>query len=691
MSGPGGAGAPAGNPGGPGRGPGAPGVLGTPGAGRPPVGPPMTGPGRPGGFRGPGGGGFGGVGMPAAKSKDFRRSFIRLLRRLRPERPIVLIVLVAAIVSVSFAILGPKILGNATDIIFNGVLGKALPVGVSKDSVVLGLRAQGQNQLADLLQGTNVTPGVGIDFGALGQILILLIVLYLLSSLFSWIQAYLMAGVTQRTVYRLRRDVDEKLGRLPLRYFDDHPRGDILSRVTNDIDNIGQTLQQSLTQLMSSFLTVVGVLVIMLLISPILAIVSFLSVPLAIFGTMFIARRSQKQFVAQWASTGALNGHVEEMHTGHNIVTVFGRQAEAVEKFDGENARLYNASYRAQFISGVIQPAMNFISNLNYVAIAVIGGLRVASGQITLGDVQAFIQYSRQFTFPIVQVASIVNVLQSAVASAERVFELLDEPEELPDAATPEVLRDPAGHVVFDDVSFRYAPDVPLIDNLSLVAEPGQTIAIVGPTGAGKTTLVNLLMRFYEIDGGRIAIDGIDTRDITRNNLRQTFGMVLQDTWLFKGTIRENIGYGREDATDAQVVAAAEAAHVDHFVRTLADGYDSVIDDDAANLSQGERQLLTIARAFLADPPILILDEATSSVDTRTEVLVQKAMARLMQGRTTFVIAHRLSTIRTADLILVMNHGAIVEKGTHDELLAQRGFYFDLYNSQFAGPVDEAA
>jgi len=629
--------------------------------------------------------------MPAAKSKEFRRSFLRLLGRLRPERPIIAIVLVAAIVSVSFAILGPKILGNATDIIFNGVLGKALPVGVSKDQAVLGLRAQGQDQLADLLQGTNVTPGVGIDFGALGQILLVLIGLYLLSALFSWIQAYLMAGVTQRTVYRLRRDVDEKLGRLPLRYFDDHPRGDILSRVTNDIDNIGQTLQQSLTQLMSSFLTVVGVLVIMLLISPILAIVSFLSVPLAIFGTMFIAKRSQKQFVAQWASTGALNGHVEEMHTGHNIVTVFGRQAEAVEKFDGENARLYNASYRAQFISGVIQPAMNFISNLNYVAIAVIGGLRVASGQITLGDVQAFIQYSRQFTFPIVQVASIVNVLQSAVASAERVFELLDEPEELPDAATPEVLHDPAGHVVFDDVSFRYAPEVPLIDNLSLVAEPGQTIAIVGPTGAGKTTLVNLLMRFYEIDGGRIAIDGIDTRDITRDNLRQTFGMVLQDTWLFKGTIRENIGYGREDATDAQVVAAAEAAHVDHFVRTLADGYDSIIDDDASNLSQGERQLLTIARAFLADPPILILDEATSSVDTRTEVLVQKAMARLMKGRTSFVIAHRLSTIRTADLILVMNHGAIVEKGTHDELLAQRGFYYDLYNSQFAGPVDEAA
>ncbi|HVA85188.1 MAG TPA: ABC transporter ATP-binding protein, partial [Candidatus Saccharimonadales bacterium] len=583
------------------------------------------------------------------------------------------------------------ILGNATDIIFNGVIGKGLPAGATKDQVVLGLRAKGQNQLADLLSGMNVTPGVGIDFGALGQILLLLIGLYLLSSVFSWVQAYLMAGVTQRTVYRLRRDVDEKLGRLPLRYFDDHARGDILSRVTNDLDNIGQTLQQSLTQLMTSLLTVVGVLIVMLFISPILALVSVLSVPLSIFGTMFIARRSQKQFVAQWTSVGALNGHVEEMHTGHNIVTVFGRQRLAVEKFDGENQRLYQASYRAQFISGVIQPAMNFISNLNYVAIAVIGGVRVASGQMSLGEVQAFIQYSRQFTFPIVQVASIVNVLQSAVASAERVFELLDEPEESRDAAEPQVLRAPAGHVVFDDVSFRYAPDVSLIQDLSLVAQPGQTIAIVGPTGAGKTTLVNLLMRFYEIDGGRITIDGIDIRDIARGNLRQTFGMVLQDTWLFHGTIRENIAYGREDAAEEQIVAAAEAAHVDHFVRTLPDGYDSIIDDDAANLSQGERQLLTIARAFLADPPVLILDEATSSVDTRTEVLVQKAMARLMQGRTTFVIAHRLSTIRTADMILVMNHGSIIEQGTHEGLLAQRGFYFDLYNSQFVGPIDEAA
>jgi ATP-binding cassette, subfamily B, multidrug efflux pump len=473
-------------------------------------------------------------------------------------------------------------------------------------------------------------------------------------------------------------------------YFDDHPRGDVLSRVTNDIDNIGQTLQQSLTQLILSLLTVIGVLVVMLLISPVLALLSLLAVPISIVATMLIARHSQKQFVAQWASTGALNGHVDETYSGHEIVTLFGRQREAVETFDAENGRLYDASYRAQFISGIIQPILNFVANINYVLIAVIGGIRVASGQMTLGDVQAFIQYSRQFTFPIIQVAGIANVLQSAVASAERVFEVLDEAEELADLAAPQVLHDPTGHVVFDDVSFRYVPNVPLLEHLSLVAKPGATVAIFGPTGAGKTTLVNLLMRFYEIDGGRITVDGIDIRDITRDNLRETFGMVLQDTWLFKGTIRDNIAYGREDATVARIVAASEAAHVDHFVRTLPDGYDTVIDDDATNLSAGEKQLLTIARAFLAAPRILILDEATSSVDTRTEVLIQRAMARLMQGRTTFVIAHRLSTIRDADLILVMNHGQIVEQGTHEELLTAQGFYADLYNSQFGDPLAEA-
>ncbi len=631
-----------------------------------------------------------GMGMPTAKPKNFRQSFRRLIGRLRPEAPLIILVVVLAVVSVSFAVIGPKILGNATNDIFQGLISKNLPAGVTQDQAVAGLRAQGQNQLADMLSSMHLTPGQGVDFGDLGQVLLLLAGVYLLSSVFSWMQAYIMAGVTQRTVYRLRQETDQKLGRLPLKYFDSHPRGDVLSRVTNDIDNIGQTLQQSLTQLITSLLTVVGVLILMLTISPTLAVISLLAVPVSIVVTVLIASRSQKQFVAQWASTGTLNGHVEEMHTGHAIVKVFGRQEEAIARFNEENDRLYEASYRAQFISGIIQPAMNFIANLNYVAIAVIGGLRVASGQLSLGDVIAFIQYSRQFTFPIVQTASIANVMQSAVASAERVFELLDEPEEVADPVQPVQLDRAEGAVAFEDIAFRYVADVPLIEDLSLQADAGHTIAIVGPTGAGKTTLVNLLMRFYEIDGGRILVDGIDTRDMTRDTLRRTFGMVLQDTWLFHGTIRENIAYGREDATTEEIVAAAEAAHVDHFVRTLPDGYDTVIDDDATNLSAGEKQLLTIARAFLADPPILILDEATSSVDTRTEVLIQRAMARLMHGRTTFVIAHRLSTIRDADTILVMNRGSIVEQGTHAALLEAGGFYAELYNSQFVEPLAEA-
>ncbi|HLX33610.1 MAG TPA: ABC transporter ATP-binding protein [Candidatus Limnocylindrales bacterium] len=643
--------------------------------------------------RGPGaGGGPGMMGMmmPAAKPANFRVSFRRLLRRLAPERTLVLFVIGLAVVSVTFAVIGPKILGNATNDIFNGYISSKLPAGVTKDQIVAGLRAQGQDQFADMVSQMDLHPGTGIDFGALAGILFVLIGIYLLSALFSWMQAYTMAGVTQRTVRRLRTDVDEKLGRLPLSYFDSHPRGDILSRVTNDIDNIGQTLQQSLTQLITSVLTILGVLILMLTISWQLAVISILAVPASVLITVVIAGRSQKRFVAQWATTGSLNGHVEEMHTGHSIVKVFGRQKEAIETFDRENEKLYQASYQAQFISGTIQPAMTFVSNLNYVAIAVIGGLRVASGQMTLGDVIAFIQYSRQFTFPIIQTASIANVLQSAVASAERVFELLDEPEELADPATPRVLGETKGAVAFEDVSFRYEPDKPLIEHLSLEADAGHTIAIVGPTGAGKTTLVNLLMRFYELDGGAITIDRIDTRDLTRDELRRTFGMVLQDTWLFHGTIRDNIAYGRDGATQAEIDAAAEAAHVDHFVRTLPDGYDTVIDDDATNLSAGEKQLLTIARAFLADPSILILDEATSSVDTRTEVLIQRAMARLMRGRTAFVIAHRLSTIRDADTILVMNRGQIVEQGTHEELLAKRGFYADLYNSQFTEALAEA-
>ncbi len=661
------------------------------GTGRPVVGGPPAGAVGPGPRRPGGGPGMMGMMMPTQKPSNFKASFRRLLDRLAPERMLVVLVIVLAVVSVAFAVVGPKILGNATNDIFNGFIGGRLPAGVTKDQVVAGLRANGQSQLADMVAAMDLVPGRGIEFGALAGILILLIGVYLLSSLFSWAQAWIMAGVTQRTVRRLRTDVDFKLGRLPLKYFDSHPRGDVLSRVTNDIDNIGQSLQQSLTQLITSVLTIVGVLILMLTISPILAVISILSVPVSIAITVAIASRSQKRFAAQWASTGSLNAHVEEMHTGHAIVKVFGRQQEAIDTFDRENEVLYQASYQAQFISGTIQPALTFVSNLNYVAIAVIGGLRVASGQMTLGDVIAFIQYSRQFTFPIIQTASIANVLQSAVASAERVFELLDEPEEIPDPVRPKVLSDTGGAVAFENVSFRYEPDKPLIDDLSLVADAGDTIAIVGPTGAGKTTLVNLLMRFYEIDGGRITVDGIDTRELTRDDLRKTFGMVLQDTWLFHGTIAENIGYGRENATEAEIDAAAEAAHVDHFVRTLPDGYQTVIDDDATNLSAGEKQLLTIARAFLADPAILILDEATSSVDTRTEVLIQRAMARLMKGRTSFVIAHRLSTSRDADTILVMNRGAIVEQGSHDELLAKGDFYADLYNSQFAEALDEAS
>src|SRR3954452_9239358 len=651
-------------------------------------GPATGGRGRPGGM-GPGGMMMGGP--PPEKSKNFGASFRRLLGRLRPEAPRIAVVLVLAVGSVAFAVLGPKILGDATNIIFEGFIGSRLPAGTTQAQVEAGLRASGQNQLADMLAFMNVTPGVGIDFGALANILLVLVALYLVSALFGWGQAYIMAGVTQRTVYRLRTDVDTKLGRLPLKYFDDHSRGDLLSRVTNDIENIGQTLQQSLTQLITSVLTVIGVLIMMISISWELALISVLAIPASLIVTILIIRRSQRLFVAQWASTGALNGHVEEMHTGHNIVTVFGRQKEAAAHFEEENERLYQAAYRAQFISGIIQPALSLISNLNYVAIAVIGGLRVASGQMSLGDVVAFIQYARQFTQPIVQAASIANVLQSAVASAERVFELMDEGELQSDPVTPHVLTNVEGKVVFDDVSFRYKPDAPLIENLSLTADPGNTVAIVGPTGAGKTTLVNLLMRFYEIDSGRITVDGVDTREITRETLRRNFGMVLQDTWLFHGTIRDNIAYGREGATEDEIVAAAESAHVDHFVRTLPDGYDTVIDDDATNLSQGEKQLLTIARAFLADPRVLILDEATSSVDTRTEVLIQRAMAKLMTGRTTFVIAHRLSTIRDAELIVVMDHGHIVETGTHDGLLEKHGFYYDLYQSKFAENIPEAA
>ena len=655
---------------------------------------PATPPGGPG--RGPGGPGPGGPGghalvMPTAKPKDFKGALLRLGGLLRTERLRIAVVLVLAVISVTFMIVGPKILGNATDILFDGVVSKQLPAGSTQAQAVAALRAKGQDTQADMLSSMTINPGRGVDFAALGRTLLLLVAVYLLSAAFAWLQQYIMAGVAQRTVYRLRRQADEKLARLPLRYFDDHPRGDVLSRVTNDIDNISQSLQQSLTQLITALLTIVGVLIMMLSISWILALISLLAVPLSVLLTVIIAKRSQKQFAAQWERTGELNGHVEEMFTGHNVVKVFGRQKQAIATFDEQNERLYEASFRAQFISGMIMPVMTFVTNLSYVAIAVVGGLLVANGRISLGDVQAFIQYSRMFTMPITQTASIMNVLQSTAASAERVFELLDEAEEEPDTATPIVLGHTRGHIAFEDVSFRYLPDTPLIKDLDLDVRPGETVAIVGPTGAGKTTLVNLLLRFYEIDHGRILVDGVDARQMTRSDLRRLFGMVLQDAWLFSGSIRENIAYGREGATEEDVRAAAKAARVDHFVRALPEGYDTVLDDDATNVSAGETQLLTIARAFLADPDILILDEATSSVDTRTEVLIQEAMALLMKDRTSFVIAHRLSTIRGADIILVMDKGAIIEHGSHEELMAAHGFYHALYASQFVEALDEAS
>ena len=642
---------------------------------------------------GPMAGGPGSLGMrlPTEKARDFRGSLRRMRRRLHPERFVITLVMVLATISVALAVIGPKLLGDATNIIFNGVVGKRLPPGMSQAEAEQVLRATGRSQQADLLSGMTVDPGQGVDFYALSRVIVLVTLVYVLSSLFSWAQNYLMAGVTQRTMFRLREEVDHKLGRLPLKYFDDHARGDLLSRVTNDIDNISTTLQQTLTQMITSVLTVIGVLIMMVWISPLLAIISLLTVPLSFFVTVTIAKRSQRKFVGQWKWTGILNGHVEEMYSGHELVKVYGHQQEAIAKFDEANEQMYRSSFLAQFISGIIQPAMAFIANLNYVAIAVVGGLRVASGTMSLGDVQAFIQYSRQFTMPITQIASITNLLQSGIASAERVFELLDEPEESPDPLDATVLASPRGRVDFDQVTFSYSPDTELIKDLTLAVAPGEAVAIVGPTGAGKTTLVNLLMRFYEIDGGCIRLDGIDTRDLTRDNLRSSFGMVLQDTWLFRGTIRENIAYGADGATEEQIVEAATAAHVDRLVRTLPDGYDTLLGTDAANVSTGEQQLITIARAFLADPAVLILDEATSSVDTRTEVLIQHAMAELRKGRTSFVIAHRLSTIRDADTIIVMDQGSIIETGTHDELIAAGGFYYNLYTSQFLESYDEVA
>ncbi|HDR5039296.1 TPA: ABC transporter ATP-binding protein [Bacillus anthracis] len=596
------------------------------------------------------------MGMPTEKAKDFKGTLKRLLSYLKPFRLQLTIVMLTAILSTGFSILSPKIMGKATTKLFEGTMKRIEGVA-----------------------------GVSIDFDYILRILFILGALYIVSAVFSYIQQLIMATVAQKTVYNMRNDVNDKLSRLPLKFFDSHTHGEILSRITNDVDNISNTLQQSITQLITSLITLVGIVVMMLTISPAMTLILVVTLPLYVLVTKSIAKRSQKYFLQQQKTLGELNGHIEEMYTGHKIVKAFSREEKSIEHFDKINETLYDSGWKAQFISGVIMPLMSFVNNIGYVIISVVGGILAIKNAIQIGDVQAFIQYSRQFTQPIVQTANIANILQSTIASAERVFELLDEVEEIPDSEDSMVIKMPKGEVAFQNVKFGYKEEEPLIEDMNIDVKPGQTIAIVGPTGAGKTTLVNLLMRFYEIGEGKITVDGFDIRDLNRGHLRSIFGMVLQDTWLFNGTIKDNIAYGRKDATDEEIVKAAKAAHADYFIRTLPDGYETILGEEASNISQGQKQLLTIARAILADPAILILDEATSSVDTRTEVYIQKAMNTLMEGRTSFVIAHRLSTIREADLILVMNEGSIIEKGNHKELLAQQGFYAELYNSQFTG------
>ncbi len=610
---------------------------------------------------GPGrGGGFGpmGMGMPVQKAKDFKGTLKRLVSYLKPYKIQLVSVLITAMISTVFSIVSPKIMGKATTKLFEGLMMK--------------------------LKGV---PGAKIDFDYIGQIILFLIGLYILSAIFAYIQQYIMAGVAQKTVYNLRKEVVEKLNRMPLKYFDSRTHGEILSRAVNDIDNISTTLQQSLTQLITSVVTIIGVIIMMLSISPLMTLIVIVTLPLSIIATANIAKKSQQYFKGQQKSLGQLNGHVEEMYTGHKVVKVFGHEKKSMEQFEEINDTLYQSGWKAQFVSGMIMPIMSFINNIGYVLVSVAGGILVTKKAIEIGDIQAFIQYTRQFSQPIAQTAQIANVIQSTIASAERVFEILDEIEEVPEAVLPKVIAEPQGNVKFEHVSFGYEVNKLLINDMNIDVKSGQKVAIVGPTGAGKTTLINLMMRFYEINSGKILIDGIDTRELKRESLRSLFGMVLQDTWLFNSTIRDNIAYGREGATELEIVAAAKAANADHFIRTLPEGYDTVLNEEASNISQGQKQLLTIARAILADPAILILDEATSSVDTRTEVQIQKAMDHLMMGRTSFVIAHRLSTIRNADLILVMNNGSVIEKGNHEELLESGGFYAELYNSQFTSKI----
>ncbi|MDT5007653.1 MAG: ATP-binding cassette, subfamily fatty acid transporter [Mycobacterium sp.] len=614
------------------------------------------------------------VQAPTERSRDFKGSAIRLVKRLTPQRGPTAAVLLLGVGGIAIGVIGPRILGHATDLLFNGVIGRELPAGITKEEAVAAARARGDNTFADLLSGMNVVPGHGVDFAAIGRTLMLALALYLVAALLLWIQARLLNVVVQKTMVALRSDVEDKLHRLPLKYFDTRQRGEVLSRVTNDVDNISTSLSMTISQLLTSLLTVVAVLVMMLTISPLLTLLTVVTVPLSLFVTREIARRSQQLFVAQWANTGRLNAHIEETYSGFNLVKTFGHRALAEEQFRERNADVYHSSRGAQFFSGLVGPATTFVGNLSYVAVAVVGGIQVATGQITLGSIQAFIQYVRQFNQPLTQVAGMYNTLQSGIASAERVFDLLDSEEEPPEKSEP--LPSSRGRVEFEHVNFAYRPGTPVIEDLSLVAEPGSTVAIVGPTGAGKTTLVNLLMRFYDVDSGRILVDGVDISAVSRESLRSRIGMVLQDTWLFGGTIFENIAYGRPDAHEDEVIEAATAAYVDRFVHTLPDGYDTRVSDDGGNISAGEKQLITIARAFLARPQLLILDEATSSVDTRTELLIQHAMVELRRDRTSFIIAHRLSTIRDADQILVMEEGRIVERGSHAELLARRGEYW---------------